>query len=94
MIAIRVTRRGVEVALVQFSGYDVYDRHGWPRVSSAPNETQECTVACGELPTEIIGALLDAVLRSPVTGMVGDYGYRIDEPQQPLSRRPRRSRKR
>jgi hypothetical protein len=94
MIAIRVTRSGAEVALLRFFGYEVYDRHGWPRVREAPGETPGCAVDHGELPTEIISGLLGAVLQSPVTGMVGDFGYRIDEPQQPLPPRPIRRRRR
>jgi hypothetical protein len=94
MIAICVTRSGVEVAVLRFFGHQVYDRHGWPRVREAPSETTGYTVHRGELPTDIIARLLDAVLQSPVTGMVGDYGYRIDEPQQPLPSRPIRRRRR
>ena len=94
MIAICVTRSAVEVAVLQFFGYEVYDRHGWPRVREAPSETTGYAVHRGELPTDIIAQLLDAVLQSPVTGMVGDYGYRIDEPQQPLRSRPIRRRRR
>jgi hypothetical protein len=75
-------------------GHEVYDRHGWPRVREAPGEKPEYAVDRGELPTEIIAGLLHAVLQSPVTGMVGDYGYRIDEPQQPLPPRPSRRRRR
>jgi hypothetical protein len=94
MIAIRVTRCGVEIALLRFFGYEVYDLQGWPRVREAPGETPGWAVDRGELPTEIIAGLLDAVLQSPVTGMVGENGYRIDEPQQPLPPRPIRRRRR
>jgi hypothetical protein len=94
MIAIRVTRGGVDVAVIHFFGRDIYDRHGWPRVQEAPGETPGVTVAHGALPAEVIAQLLDAVLRSPVTGMVGDYGYRIDEPMAASPPRPRRSRRR
>src|SRR5262249_54215416 len=54
MIAIRVTRSGVEVALLRVFGYEVYDRHGWPRVREAPGETPGFAVDHGELQTEII----------------------------------------
>ena len=94
MIAICDTRSGVEVAVLRFFGYEVYDRHWWPRVHEAPGETTGYAVDRGELPTDIIARLLDAVLQSPVTGMVGDYGYRIDEPEQPLPSRPIRKRRR
>jgi hypothetical protein len=93
MIAIRVTRSGVEVALRRLLGYEVYDRHGWPRVRESPRETPACTVDRGELPTEIITGLLNVVLQSRVTGMLGEYGYRIDEPQQLLPLRPIRRRR-
>src|SRR5262252_4185623 len=63
MIAICVTRSGVEVAVLRFFGYEVYDRHGWPRVREAPSETTGYAVYRGELPTDIIARLLDAVLR-------------------------------
>jgi hypothetical protein len=80
--------------LLRFFGHDVYDRHGWPRVRDAPSETPGYAIVRGELRTEIIARLLDAVLQSPVTGMVGDFGYRIDEPQQPLPSRLIRMRRR
>jgi hypothetical protein len=94
MIAIRVTRSGDEVALLRFFGYEVYDRHGWPRVRDVPGETPGFAVDHGELPTEIIARILDAVLQSPVTGMVGDFAYHIDEPEQPAPPRPIRRRRR
>jgi hypothetical protein len=94
MIPIRVTRGGVEVALIHFFGHHVYDRHGRPRVRETDGETPGYCVASGDLPAQVVTDHLDTVLRSPVQGMAGDYGYRIDEPPEPSPPRPRRSRPR
>jgi hypothetical protein len=45
--------------LLRFLGYEVYDRHGWPRVRESPGETPGYAVDHGELPTETITGLLN-----------------------------------
>jgi hypothetical protein len=94
MIPIRVTRSGAEVAVIHFFGHHIYDRHGWPRVQETPDETPGYAIARGELPAAVVADIYEAVLRSPVTGMTGDYSYHIDEPSESLPPRPRRRRRR
>jgi hypothetical protein len=93
MIPIRVTRGGETVAVVQIFGHHVYDRHGWPRAREEPGESPGYVVTHGALPPAVVADLRDAVLRSPVCGMLGDYLYRIDDPEPP-SPPPRRSARR
>jgi hypothetical protein len=94
MIPIRVTCGGKHVALIHFFGHHVYDRTGWPRVRETDGETAGWAVVSGKLPAAVIGQLRDAVIRSPVTGIVGEFAYQVDEPSPGSSRTPRRSRSR